>query len=223
MRPPSSASGTASPPWIELLVLRQSLRVAVDDLDRAGGAAVRRAGDRLALRLLGGQPEGRDDRLVVGLEPDQGRVGSRQPARRLERPREHLVEVDRARDLAQEAASPALLLGPLDRSCELVGELVHAELERPDDLVDPLVGPPPRAADEQDEQNCEQQNAGAERRGDTDVHVRHAENPRTKERDLPAAPARLTKRARPPKLSCESRNSPPGARRATTFPLTMRV
>ena len=123
----------------------------------------------------------------MGLEPDQGRVGAGQLARRLERPREHLVEVDRARDLAEEAASAALLLGPDDSARELVGELVHAELERPDDLVDPLVGSSSRAADEQDEQNCEQQNAGAERRGDTDVHVRHAENPKRESADRPAA------------------------------------
>ncbi len=123
----------------------------------------------------------------MGLEPDQGRVGAGQLARRLERPREHLVEVDRARDLAEEAASAALLLRPDDGAGQLLRELVHAELERPDDLVDPLVGPPSRAADEQHEQNYEQQNAGAERRGDTDVQVRHAENPKRESADLPAA------------------------------------
>ena len=48
---------------------------------------------------------------------------------RLERPVEHLVEVDRARDLAQEAGSPALLLGLLDRAAEVGGELVQAPLD----------------------------------------------------------------------------------------------
>ena len=62
----------------------------------------------------------------------------------LERPREHLVHVDRAGDLPEKTAAPALFLGPLDRPGELLRQLVHPLFQGLDDRPDPLVGPPPR-------------------------------------------------------------------------------
>ena len=45
---------------------------------------------------------------------DERRVDARERAGRLERPREHVVEVDRAGELAEDRAARALLLRPLE-------------------------------------------------------------------------------------------------------------
>ena len=87
----------------------------------------------------------RHGRRPVGpFEPDERGVDALEPRARLERPREHLVHVDRAGDLPEEPDAPPFLLGPLDRPGELLRELVHPLLEGLDDRADPLVGLPPR-------------------------------------------------------------------------------
>ncbi len=123
---------------------------------------------------------GRHRRDPVGaLEPDEGRVDPLEAGARLERPGEHLVHVDRARDLAEKPAPATLLLGPLDRAGELLGQLVHPLLERLDDRADALVGPPARAPADDPEQGKEQHEAAAEGHDEDDerlvVHRREVE------------------------------------------------
>ena len=78
-------------------------RVLVRDRDRARLAPVRRPGDRLAARLVLGEAERRDDRLrrVSAATLTSAASTPAQRAGRVERAREHLVEVDRAGELAE--------------------------------------------------------------------------------------------------------------------------
>ena len=136
--------------------------VAVGDLDRPGRRAVRRPGDRLG--PVRGEAVRRHGRRPVGpFEPDERGVDALEPRARLERPREHLVHVDRAGDLPEEPRAPPFLLGALDRPGELLRELVHAFFQRLDDGADPLVGLPPRPPRDKRHQHHEGENAA--RRG----------------------------------------------------------
>ena len=109
-------------------------RVLVDDRDRARLVAVRRAGDHLPLRLLGREPERRDDRLVGAVaDRDDRRVDAGNRPAGLERAREHLVEVDRRAQLAEEAVAPALFLRALERLRELAHHALHARVHLGDE------------------------------------------------------------------------------------------
>jgi len=112
------------------------------------------------------QAVGSDRRpALLALEPHDRGVGVRHGAgRRLERAREHLVEVDRAGDLTEEPTAPALLLGPVDGAGELVPELVHPRFEDADDVGDPLVGETAGPPDERREQDEQEHDAHAESR-----------------------------------------------------------
>jgi hypothetical protein len=95
----------------ELVLTLLVLRVAVRQLDGARLAGLGRDAEELPGRLLRGEPERGDERLLVGAGDDDhggGRVP--QPRGRLERPREDALEVDAAADLAQ-VTEPAEL-GP---------------------------------------------------------------------------------------------------------------
>jgi hypothetical protein len=143
------------------------LAIAVGDLDRPCARPVWGARDRLCpVRGQAVCGDGRDALLV--LQADQGRIDPFHPGTRLERPRQHLVHVDRAGDLAQEPASTAFLLGPLDRPGELGRELVHALLEGLDDRAHAVVGPPAQPPACQREQDEQKQDQAAERRRDDD-------------------------------------------------------
>ena len=84
--------------------------VPVADRDRPGASAVRGAEHRLASRFLEREPDRRHQRLSVeALDGDQRSVGARDRRCRLERPREHLVEIDRAPELGQRTAPPGCL------------------------------------------------------------------------------------------------------------------
>ncbi len=151
-------------------------RVAVDEGDRAGVAAVRRAGDRLPLGLLRREAERRDERLpLVVRDADHGRVDPRHRAGGLERAGEHLVEVDRARELAQEAAPAAFLLRPLDRRHELLRHLVHAGREAGHELGDLRVGLLDRPPEHQQREEQDDERPQASR--DRDQNRRHTVPP----------------------------------------------
>lgn len=111
------------------------LRVRVRHRDRAGEPPVRRPGDRTL-----------------------------QVARGLQRPGQHLVEVD--------------LLGALERPLQLSAELVHAGVEALDHLGTPLVRRPvgPPADDEQDEK---EHHESAETHADPNKQVRRRHDPAT--------------------------------------------
>ena len=96
----------------------------------------------MPLRLFDRQAQRRDERLAalrVG-QHDERRVGVLERPCRLERPGEHLVQVDRPGELPEDPAAPALLLGPLERAGQLAAELVHPGVEAGDDLRHPFVG-----------------------------------------------------------------------------------
>ena len=116
------------------------------------------------------------------LEPHDRGVDAGEAAGGVERAREHLVEVDRAGDLAEEPAALALLLRPGDRSRELLRELVHPLLERLHHRPDPLVGAPVGAADHAREHDEEDQEAGSECRGYADEQVIHCRGQRNSAR-----------------------------------------
>ena len=150
------------------------LGIGVGHRDRPGEPAVRRAGDRVPLGLLDREAESRDERLSalwLG-KHDQGRVGALERAGGLQRPGEHLVQVDRAGELAEDPASPALLLGPLQGTGQLSAELVHPGIQARhylrDALVGGVVGAPPHH-----EQGQEQHHEGAQAHTDPDQNRRH--------------------------------------------------
>jgi hypothetical protein len=146
--------------------------VEIGHLDRPRPRAVGRARDRVgAVRR---EPAGRHGRpALLAVEPDERGVEALEPRSRLERPGEHLVHVDRACDLPEEAASPALVLGPLDRCRELVRELVHPLLERLHDRVDSLVRPGPGPPGDDREQEREDDDAARKGRHDERKCVIH--------------------------------------------------
>ena len=123
----------------QVAVLRDlAVVVSVADPDRAGPAAVRRPGDRLALGLFLGQPERRDQRRAGGVpDPDEGGVGIRRVGGRLERPGEHLVEVDRAPEVAEDAVPAQLALRLLPGAGELLRQLVDPGVQVVDELGHP--------------------------------------------------------------------------------------
>jgi hypothetical protein len=101
----------------------------------------------------------------------KGCVDPTEPGSRVERAPQHLVHVDRAGDLPKEAAAPALLLGPLDRAGELLGELAHPLLEGLDDGPTPLVGGAPGPSADERQEHGEENDAAAEGRTDDDECV----------------------------------------------------
>jgi hypothetical protein len=146
--------------------------VAVGDLDRAGPRPVRRPRDRLG--SVDGEASCRHRRRALGsFEPHERGVDAFQPRAGLERPGENLVEVDRARDVREEPAPPALLLRPVDRGRELTGELVHPLFEGLHDLADALVGLPAGAPGDDHEQGRENDDGRTERRRDDRKDVVH--------------------------------------------------
>ena len=137
------------------LTRRVVVGVAERELDRtvllAAAAArhVERQLDRLGRQSRGGE----DRRPVLRLERDQGRVGSGKPPRGLERPLEHLVEIDRFGDLVEERPPAPLLLRLPGRVGEVPRELVEARLEPRRERRDALAFAPPGApADARDGQ-----------------------------------------------------------------------
>ena len=61
-------------------------------------------------------------------------------SRRLERSRQHLVEVDRPGELAEDPAAPPLFLGALESAGQLAAELVHPGVQAGHHLGHPFVG-----------------------------------------------------------------------------------
>jgi hypothetical protein len=125
---------------VDLLLV---LVVAVRDRERARDAAVRRADDRaVALGLLGREPVRDDERAA--LEPvdeaDERRVGRGRADGGVERPLQHVVEVDRAGELAEQPVTARVGLGALERAAELADRRLHAHVEVADGGRDPLVG-----------------------------------------------------------------------------------
>jgi hypothetical protein len=161
----------------DVLVRLQFLRrVAVDDRDRAGRLAVGRARDGLPLGLLLRETKRCDERLpVVCGDADHGRVDIGHRTRGVERAREHLVEVDRPGELAQEAAPPALLLGALDGRDELLRHLVHARRQAGDELCDLRVSLLDRAPEE--ENHREHEDEDPQPRADRDEYGCHSTFP----------------------------------------------
>ncbi len=154
-----------------------SFCVAVSDLDRAHSCPVGWARDRMPLRLFLAEPERRDDRrAVVGLEAHHRCVDSGQGAGSVERPGQHLVEVDRAREVGQHAAAAGLLLGPFDRSGELAGELVHPLFQRFHRLLDLCIHAAAGAPARGREQDNQEDREGAEAGGGGDEGVVHADD-----------------------------------------------
>lgn len=115
--------------------------------DRAREPAVRRPGDGVPLRLLHRQAEGGHQRLSslsIG-EHHERCVGPFESSRGLQRPRENLVEVDRARELPEDATPASLLLGALEGAGQFARELVHPRVQALHYLGDALVRLPVRA------------------------------------------------------------------------------
>ena len=136
--------------------LALQLGIGVGHRDRPRQPAVRRPGDRVTFGFLDGQSQRRDERLAPGRigEHDERRVGVLERPCRLERPRQHLVQVDRPRELSEDPAAPALLLGSLERPGQLSAELVHPGVQACDHLGNPFIGRVVRAPadDEQGQQ-----------------------------------------------------------------------
>ena len=125
--------------------------VLVDEGDRTRLRAARGPGDRLALRLFGRQPERRDDRCVGAVVQSSERgVNTRHRARSVERPGQHLVEVDRAGELAEHLVPPSLFLGMLERLRQLADHGLHARVHVRNEVGQALVALDalPGAADE---------------------------------------------------------------------------
>ncbi len=132
-------------------------RVLVDERDRARLLAVGRSGDDLALRLLLGEPERRHDRLLLAVDRDESCVDTGHGARGLERPREHLVEVDRAGQLGQVAVAAAFLLCALQGQRELAHHRLHAGVHLADELEQLLLAPAAGTASAQHQAERDQQ------------------------------------------------------------------
>ena len=161
-------------PVLAVALRRLQLRVRVRHRDRASEAPVGWAGDCVPLSLLDGETQRRDERLAalcIG-EHQQRRVDACQRPRRLERLRQHLVEVDRARQLAEDPAATAFLLGALEGALELAPELVHPGVEAAHDLGHALVCLPIRRPPH-DEQNQEEHYESAQAHADSRQKSRH--------------------------------------------------
>ena len=161
-----------------LVAVPLRLRIGVGHRDRAGEPAVGRAGDRVPLGLLHGQPERCDERLAALClgEHRERRVGPSETAGGLQRPRQDLVEVDRARKLPEDVTPPALLLGPLEGARQLAPEVVHPRVEAGNDLGDPLVRPGVRAP-AHDEQGEQGHHESAQAHADPGQKCRHRKPP----------------------------------------------
>jgi hypothetical protein len=152
------------------------LVVSVGDRDGAREAPVRWAGDEtVALRLVRRQPQRDDERVAVEpvREPDDGGVSRRHARSRLEGALEHVVEVERARELAEDARAPPVGLRALERRAELPHHLLHACVEvadgRRDALVRTAVGTTARPDDEERDEEHED---GAADCGEDEQHHR---------------------------------------------------
>ncbi len=150
-------------------VIRGHLRrVLINERDRTSFGAARRPCNRLALGLLGGQPERGDDRRrPIVVEAGEGGVDARHRACGVERSGEHLVEVDRARELAEHPVSPPLLLRVLERLRQLADHCLHARVHVGHEVGEALVAlrPLTGAADEpehdqQQAKNCRSRGYG---------------------------------------------------------------
>ena len=111
------------------------------------GPVGRTGGEPLALGFLAGEAERRHERLAVRrpVHAQQRRVDAADRARRLERPLDDLVEVDRAAELDERARAAGLLVGALERPADVARELVDTPVERPQ-IAARLVRPARRAA-----------------------------------------------------------------------------
>ena len=110
----------------------------------------------MALRLLGGQAEGRDDRRVRAVvEPGERGVHAGHRAGSVERAGQYLVQVDRARELAEHLVAPSLFLGVLERFRQLADHGFHARVHVRNEIGEALValyafpGPPDEPEDDQ--------------------------------------------------------------------------
>ena len=133
--------------------------VLVDERDRARLASVGRPGDDLAMSFLVREPQRGDDRLfpVTAGDRDERGVDTGDRAGRLERPREHLVQVDRARELRQVAAPATLLLRPLERLGELSDHRLHAAVHLGDERKQLVLPGAPGTAREREDHEGDQQ------------------------------------------------------------------
>ena len=169
-----AGSGHGQAGMHELLAF-QRRRVLVGDRDRARLVPVGRAGDRLTLRLYVGEALRGDDRLVVGVDRNERRVGARDRTSGLEGARQHLLEVDRAPELVQEAVSPALLLHPLKGAGQVLNHRLHAGVQLGDEGDDVLLAAPappsPRDGDEPDERERRQRRADSDDDGGSRQHL----------------------------------------------------
>ena len=146
--------------------------VAERELDRTmlfASAAARHV--QRQLDRLGRQPRGSEDRRsVLRLQRDEGCVRPGEPSRGFERPREHLVQLDRLGDLVQERAPAPLLLGLAGRVGEVAGELVEAGLEPRGERSDAFAFAPPGAPADAHDGDDQQSNGDACRDGDARKH-----------------------------------------------------
>ena len=129
--------------------------VQVGEAHGAGDRPVGRRDGRGALRL---DAEPRDDRLAAdAADGDQRGVDALRLGRRLERACEHLVEVDRACQVAESAPARALRPGPFERVRDVPREPRHPCVdlgERRLQLVLPrLLRTRPAAEPQQDDEN----------------------------------------------------------------------
>jgi hypothetical protein len=121
----------------------------------------------MPLRLFDRQAERRHQGLAALRirEHHERRVRALEGPRRLERPCQHVVEVDRAGQLPEDPAAAALLLGALQRTRQLAPELVHALVQAGHDLGHPLVRPGVRAPPD-DQQRQEEHYESAQTHAD---------------------------------------------------------
>ena len=106
------------------------------------------------------------------LEVKSRRVGPLERPRRLQRSRENLVEIDRARELPEDATATALFLRALEGARQLAPELVHPVVQARNHLGHPLVRPRVRAPSD-DEQGQQKHHESAQAHADPGQKCRH--------------------------------------------------
>ena len=130
-------------------------RILVGDLHRPSLPSVGRPRHGLELGFLGRKPDGRHDRLLAGRprQQDEGRVDAADRARRLQHARQHLVEVDRPAELAEDPAAALVVGRPVGRRAQLLQHAVHPARQLVHHLLEAPLGRPPLAQqhDEEDE------------------------------------------------------------------------